>query len=784
MAQRIVNNFGQQGSAPASVAQRYWLDALVVAILTFSLGSLVALTLLWGNLPMLPGLVRSPWWHVSGLACSGLHRLVPFMFTDTSFEMRSYLSVLSNNGLSHLLYMRLWIACVAGAALGLTAGWFAAAPVSGITHMRGRQLIEGPAAIRMANSLLAEQVKRLGADFKIHPKITFTREQWSKGVLIFGAIGGGKTTVIQPILNQIFERDDKALIYDNKGGFTAQYPKAALLAPWHKFGIPWAISRDCTTLQDAIEFATQIVEASKDPMWGNAARQVLIGLIVDLQKRKPRRWGWADLYAQFSRTEEEDLQMIMKRCNEIALQVVASKNQTTSGVLINMTAGLQWVKSLADAWGNPKPGEGISFVEWLLDEKTKHRQIILQGNGRFEQMTQGYVSSIIAILSARINSPEVKKSKTRRLWFILDEFPQIGKVKFKPFLEIGREKDVRTIIGLQDINQMIEIYSKETTNSMLSMIGTKVIAQIGSGETAKMVAGDLLGEQEVERSNTSVSGSGTGKSVTVMSNRESLKVMYDSELSYELGNRPDGKGIDALLSNNDMKYAFKLTWPHDNTPDARDSYIEADWVAGGARSEEDFFIEIEDDDLMMREKEPSKPKQVSERAREHTDAEFERMKLDAQARLEMLLGPKPEQRGPDKGKDAEATFSKSKSGYFAATAVSGDAPQSKTGQEPQRRHIAEQARAAQYIAQMAPSPGGEEENIAMEAADAMHNGEGIGHAMGLDHEGVHGVGLLAMAPVIADALRSQTPPTDPIIVAERLKQEQLSRVWRNQDRRE
>jgi hypothetical protein len=786
MSKRIMNNFGQAGLQPASVAQRYWGSAITVGVLAAVVVAFIASVILWRHLPGLPVLQGTLKAHLSGLTCYAIHGLVPFLFPETALDIKNYLRDLSNQGLSHLLFYRLYAAAGAGLLAGGFVGWAVAAPVDGIMHTRGRQLIEGNQAVKSAQALMAAQVKALGADFKIHPGIIFTREQWSKHLIVLGAIGGGKTTIILPILSQIFKRGDKALIFDVKGDFTAKFPTAALVAPWHKGGIAWAIGRDCTTLQDAIGFAEQVVADSKDPMWASAARQVLVGLVVDLQRRKPKRWGWQDLYEQFSRTDEAELELLMQQCNPLGLRAVTSQNQTTSSILINMVAGLQWVASLAQAWGNPMPGAGISFMEWLFDEKTERRQVILQGNGRFEQMMQGYVSSIISMLSARINSPEFKDSRERKLWFVLDEFPQIGKIKYQPLIEVGRSKGVRVVIGLQDINQVVKVYSEQDANSLLSMVGTKIVAQIAPGETAKKMS-ELIGEREVERLNLSVSGSGSGKSTTTMINRESLKVMYDSELSYELGNRPGKGGVVALMINNDSPFVSMLTWPHDKTPDQRASYDEAEWVNGGVYNDEADFIEIQEEGLLTQERQDGKDRQALERVREQEDEEFKRaVQAQSNARLEQLLGARRDN-GAKKKREENATnaTARSRGDFFAdgATTSGGiGAQQARDGREAQLRHSAEQERQANAITARMPQIKNEEENLAIDGADAMHHGEQLGHALGLGADGQHAIGILSMFPVLADAIRSAEPVKDPAVAAERLRVAQQNRLQREQGR--
>lgn len=762
MAKNVVNTIGANGSVVSpTVFQRNLLSVAMGAAFGLAMGFFIILALIWRPLPGLPAVGGTIGDHVLGCLGMLVHRFLPFLCRDTDMAMRRHLAALAESGAMHLLYVRCALAGLGGSALGGLIAWAAAKPTNGLIHTRGRQLLEDKGASGMANSYLKKQAIAVGFDLKIHPEITFTLEQFTKHLLIMGAIGGGKTTVIMYLLNQINTRGDKALIFDVKGDYTAKYPGAALIAPWDERGRPWLIAIDCNTRQDAREFAIQVIPDSKDPMWAQAARQVLVGMIVFLQKTKRKRWGWLDLKNLFAVTEEELIDM-MRAHNPEALRAVESANQTTTGILINMMAGLSWITDLADAWGNPtKEQGGISFIEWLFDEETADRQIILQGNGRFQQMMEGYVSAIISMLSARINSPEFSDSRTRKLWLILDEFPQIGKIKYQALIETGRSKGVRVVIGIQDINQVTKVYTKEDADALMSMVGTKIIAQIAPGETAKKVA-ELIGDREVERHNLSVSGSGSGKSTTAMMNREQIRVVYDSELSSELGNRPEKGGVVALMINNDAPYVYMLTWPHDKTPNQRKSYVEAAWVAGAMVDDEEAYALSAPEpqsfeDLPEDTREAGGDRAQKERARlAEEESEFRRAQASAATRTmsDLLAGPPKAE--AERSNMGASMVSKSSVGMPEDGGAGGNAKYQHSSA--MGRHHMERAQAQSDLT----AGGADGQSLGLEAIEAARLGQAIGSEMGLGHAGQHAIGLVALMPTIADALASQAVAPDPI----------------------
>lgn len=597
----VVNNFGGGALHAPSLKQRDWPAALAAGGMVGALSFLVGLGLLWRPIFGIEAPGGALLGHLKSWGAAGMHGVLPFLFAERAEQYSAYLADLSGRGGSWLLWGRVGLAALGASLLGGLVFRAEIQPKHTHIHLRGRRLLEGDEAIGQAIRASQAEILRSRADLYVHqhPKakypirryrigwppferhrgIQFSSDRWTKHMLIGGAVGGGKTTILLGILKQIFANNERAIIFDIKGDFTAKFPKAALFAPWDKRGLVWDIAKDCSTRQDARELANRLIEDSKDPMWANASRQVLVGFIVKLQQERGTNWGWKDLHDMLS-TPEEDLAQIMMEFNPEALRAVeqAGQSQTATSILINMAAFLSIVTDLAMAWGGAPASQRFSFSEWLFNENIKNRrQIILQGNGRFAQLMRGYVSSIIAMLASRINSPEFSDNALRKLWFVLDEFPQIGKVDVEPLIAVGRSKGVRVILGYQDLAQIKKIYSAEDAEAFSAMVGTQIYAKVSPGETAKKIS-ETIHKAEIERANISRADSGSGPSKTLMFSREEVSVVTEDQLTSELGPGPDG--VTCLLIGFDD--ALMITWPYQNIKNKKDRapYVEADWVSG------------------------------------------------------------------------------------------------------------------------------------------------------------------------------------------------------------
>jgi hypothetical protein len=366
------------------------------------------------------------------------------------------------------------------------------------------------------------------------------------------------------------------IIHDNKGDFTAKLPgNPIIVAPWDERSVAWDVAADCTTKQDARELAARLIPESKDPMWSFAARQILVGFLIALQQERGTDWGWKDLAALVP-LPQPDLLRLMAKFNPEGVRAVEDASKTTQSILITLSSYMSVVFDLADAWGDKPSAQRLSFLDWLADENHPQRTLILQNSGRFASLSHAYIGGIIAMLSSRINSPDFEDSKARRIWFFLDEFPQLGKLEnFAPLLEVGRSKGVRVVIGAQDMAQIRKLYGRDEAQAWASMVGTQIFARINPGETADWVA-KLVGDRIVERPNLSVSGTpgGSGQNVTRSYSRESIPVLLPSQLSDELGS--SRAGVKCLLLG--YRNANILLWPYTTLPQLRPVSRLASWV--------------------------------------------------------------------------------------------------------------------------------------------------------------------------------------------------------------
>lgn len=552
---------------PGKLPHRYWIGAALG--LLAGIFSLIVLAKFLCQLP-LPVVLDYPDQQVSGWLAMRLHALNPFFFPEISAKYQHYLQNVFGTDDAWRATARLDIAFLISTVFSCVVCYFVGRPLPDTKIITGRDLFEGEAAHHELSKLAEKECAISGQGLKLHPDFSWCQSlsRETTHQLVTGGTGKGKTQVLLPQILGAIQRQDKVLVFDIKGDFTSFLPAPfALIGPWDSRGYAWNIARDCLNRQDARELAAQLIQPGQDPMWHQAARQVLASVIEHLQYTKPLAWTWRDLLDKSSLPQEKLLEIVQFYAPEAA-NLLAGESKTTDGILINLSASLAIVADLASAWGDAKQDQRFSFSEWLIDPNPKHRVVVLQGSGRYTELMRGYVKGVISLLAGRICSPELSDDRNRRVSIFLDEFPQLGKLeKISSLVEVSRSRGIRLYFGAQDLAQIKECYGSFIGTAWGSMIGTQIICQVSPGETAQWFAKEVIGYAKIEKT---VVFEGKPQPAQTM---EQL-VMEPSDLSDYLG--PHKRGVKAaLLGYGDV---FLLDWPYTTLPKLREPMVPATWT--------------------------------------------------------------------------------------------------------------------------------------------------------------------------------------------------------------
>lgn len=191
-------------------------------------------------------------------------------------------------------------------------------------------------------------------------------------------------------------------------------------------------------------------------------------------------------------------------------------------------------------------------------------------------LERAYVQAIVSAFGAILNSPEMTDSKTRRIWLILDEFPQLGKLEnFAQYLEVGRSKGMCVIQGLQDLAQLEEIYGRATANVWRAISGTYIVCRSQGVETVDWLT-RFFGDKVVKQfRNTRASDGKTSRTEL----DKTVPVVSADDIAGLGPDRGLRKGILGLLSLNNEHGIYRLIWPYVTLPEQRPAQIPALWTS-------------------------------------------------------------------------------------------------------------------------------------------------------------------------------------------------------------
>lgn len=347
------------------------------------------------------------------------------------------------------------------------------------------------------------------------------------------------------------------VIYDFSGDYTAGFPVKErgvdrnanpaetygdpmlqdymIFSPGDKRSWSWDVARDIRTEADADFFANSFVPDSEDECWLGSVRATIKEAIVSLQQKMGESWSWGDLF----------------------LAVKGEGQGSATSILVNTLQTIRFLET------NHKNDRKISFREWAQNPDT--RRIILLSEFPLDKFRffgdrkkiSRTILSVIGHVSMTLSQPfgGVTPEK-KRLWFFLDEFPQLGKLNLLPKLfEQGRASGICLILGVQDYTQLKEIYGGKIAEQILANCGIRIALRTLSPKTLKK----LKKLFSATNGNTNTIGS---HAEIVYPGKETPVFVQNKNLPETLsGCGPVREGIRAVVSM-PPTHTFLFTWPY------------------------------------------------------------------------------------------------------------------------------------------------------------------------------------------------------------------------------
>ena len=363
--------------------------------------------------------------------------------------------------------------------------------------------------------------------------VELSRSAETRHLMMIGLQGGGKTVLIDSVIDQIEQRHDRKMLFDPKKDFVkSRYNPATtvLLGPWDDRAVVWDAAADFDEPKRAEEFCQVLYQVAARPeykRWTGGAARIVAGLIkadmLDARSaNKAAGWSWATVAHQIKALSDVD--MIKRAAVGDSVIRTLIPNAFSTGTLTKdeiaitntIPEGIDLVTMLAAVDAARPDALRFSFRRWLTREA--HREIdtvIFNYDENYQTAAAAIFGAMSAVISSVVNSslPEKSADAPDGLWYLVDEAHQLGAeglTRLKSLAAVGRSRGMRLIIATQDESQFIEALGRDKAAPSLALAGTRIYAQT-SPENARSIC-DRAGERKVlQITNTSTGGAVQGK---------------------------------------------------------------------------------------------------------------------------------------------------------------------------------------------------------------------------------------------------------------------------------
>ena len=420
-------------------------------------------------------------------------------------------------------------------------------------YVSGPKLLEKSAAIRDAKKKIKKEPSSIS--IKIHPEIRTTEQIAAGSILFQGQSGSGKSTIIKPIVQQIYSLPDRSFTYDEKGEYQATFntSSAVCLKLIHNSEYFWDIGRDITTKNDAALVSQAFIkqENENQRFFTDAARQILKNVIIFLiDSRKP--WSWYDLSQRLFSTEQE-LKSLLATVSISAATLVEPGTKTTQSIRSVLSTQLFWLDEMAEM---QKTAKNIWSISDLISKESIKTHVFFRPNYMSPDITKAVCNSLITLIIERwLNRND---SQDERFWLLLDELGNLPKnPSLIRWLTLSSSKGGRTLAATQDISQLYECYGENVADTILSLFRTVIVMRLGASGPSAQKASDLLGQQRLVTLNQSLS---EDQKLSISTQFHDRPVVSREEII----NLPsaDKNGVVGFLFIGGLKNIYKLKWPY------------------------------------------------------------------------------------------------------------------------------------------------------------------------------------------------------------------------------
>ncbi len=393
--------------------------------------------------------------------------------------------------------------------------------ISNIKNIRGARFVEDYLLTKMITK------ERMNSDLKLAGVPLIERSE-TQHILFTGTTGSGKSVALTELMDQVRDKNQKAIVYDGDGSFIATYyrpGKDLILNPLDQRSPFWNVWQECRDQADFEAFAESLMPmhlSGGDPFWIKGSRLILSSAAFSMRNQHPTTKKLLTLLLT------ENLEGIKRQLkNTVAETLVSDKIEKTA---LSIKATLStYCKSLAYLPDEANVNDLFSIREWVRSDNN-NGWLFISTNKEKASAMRSLISAWLDLAVRSILS--LQRNIDRRVWFFMDELPSLYELpSLKEVLAEGRKYGACFVATIQDIHQLRTIYGREAAEALLSFFNTKVCFRTESTESATWAERSMGSQEVIEmREGFSYGANDIRDGVTLNQERRKTPVVMDAEV--------------------------------------------------------------------------------------------------------------------------------------------------------------------------------------------------------------------------------------------------------------
>jgi type IV conjugative transfer system coupling protein TraD len=318
-------------------------------------------------------------------------------------------------------------------------------------------------------------------------------------MLFTGASGTGKSNAIKSLIKQVRANNQNAIIVDLTGDYVDLFydlKKDYILNPTDPRSVYWDLWKEMDSKEDLSIVSNALFAGenqTSDKFWSESAKTVFEAAVVAIgQSAKGDKYK-----ALYELLAIADLKaLFLKLNNSAAASLINPQNDKTAfSIRSTVVTYVKWLEYLKT---DTTEKQSFSIKNWMnsIDHLENGSVVFLTASSNQRKILEPLLRMWMDIALAHLMNLPI--SHDRRVWFIMDEMPALGKLPSLSTMVAESRKYGGCIVGgIQSISQLYDIYGHHGANITIDGFATKIFFRVtGIDNTAKIAR--IFGMQEKE----------------------------------------------------------------------------------------------------------------------------------------------------------------------------------------------------------------------------------------------------------------------------------------------